>query len=117
MIDIDKLVAQLKKFDALRDDDTIETGAVECIQPQYADEWPTQLEPSVRNALLDIGIPRPYRHQTKAIAKSLDGLDVVMESPTASGKTLAFTVPMLNSLVRHPGSHALMIYPMKTTCI
>ena len=36
-----------------------------------------------------------------------------MESPTASGKTLAFTAPMLHSLVRNEGSYALMIYPMK----
>ena len=49
----------------------------------------------------------------EAIRKSLSGADVVLESPTASGKTLAFTVPMLNTLVRNRGSHALMIYPMK----
>ena len=36
-----------------------------------------------------------------------------LESPTASGKTLAFTAPMLHKLVSNKGSHALMIYPMK----
>lgn len=36
-----------------------------------------------------------------------------MESPTASGKTLGFAVPMLDVLIRERGSHALMIYPMK----
>ena len=113
MIDIEKLVAQLKSFDALRGEDKINTGTVERIQPIYANDWPTQLEPSIRDALIDIGIPRLYQHQADAIDKSLDCADVVLESPTASGKTLAFTVPMLNSLVRHPGSHALMIYPMK----
>lgn len=38
---------------------------------------------------------------------------MVLESPTASGKTLAFTVPMLDTLVRDRSAHALMIYPMK----
>ena len=113
MIDIAQLQTQLKEFDALRDDDEIKTGTVERIQPQYADEWPAQLDSSVRNVLINSGIPKPYQHQADAISKSLSGADVVLESPTASGKTLAFTAPMLHSLVRNEGSHALMIYPMK----
>ena len=36
----------------------------------------------------------------------------MLESPTASGKTLAFTVPLLDSLLRNPAAHALMIYQM-----
>ena len=40
MIDIEKLVAQLKSFDALRGDDKINTGTVERIQPKYANDWP-----------------------------------------------------------------------------
>ena len=59
------------------------------------------------------GIPRLYQHQADAIEKSLSGADVVLESPTASGKTAAFAAPMLDTLIRNPGSHALMIYPMK----
>lgn len=110
MPDIAKLIKQLKDFDALRDDDKIKTGTVDRIEPQYADEWPAQLHPSVRDSLSTI---RPYRHQADAIVKSLSGIDVVMESPTASGKTLAFTASMLDSLMPNKGSHALMVYPMK----
>ena len=110
MADVARLIEQLKEFDALRDDDKIKTGTVDRIEPQYADEWPAQLHLPVRDALATI---RPYRHQADAIIKSLSGVDVVMESPTASGKTLAFTVPMLDSLMINKGSHALMIYPMK----
>lgn len=113
MIDIERLKDQLKEFDALRDDDTMRTGTVERIEPQYADGWPAQLDLSIRDALCDVGVPRPYQHQADAISRVLEGVDVVLESPTASGKTLAFTVPMLDSLVCNPGSHALMIYPMK----
>ena len=113
MIDIAQFKEQLKKFDGLRDDDEIQTGTVECIQPQYAQEWPSELHPSVRNALIHAGITTPYKHQAEAISKSLNGADIVLESPTASGKTLAFAAPMLDALVRNPGSHALMIYPMK----
>ena len=105
---------KLKVFYALRDDDVVMTGVVDRIHPKYSVEWPTQLDLSVRQAVrVDVGIDKPYQHQAEAIRKSLDGADVVLESPTASGKTLSFTVPMLHSLKCSPGSHALMIYPMK----
>ena len=112
-IDADRLLARLKEFDALRDSDEVKTGVLERIRPALADDWPAQLDSSVRNALVKSGIALPYQHQADAISKSLSGADVVLESPTASGKTLAFAAPMLHSLVRNEGSHALMIYPMK----
>ena len=113
MIDVEKITAQLTEHDALRDSDTIKTGVVERIQPQHASDYPAQLDSLVREALVSAGISRPYQHQADAIARSLDGVDVAMESPTASGKTLAFTAPMLHTLVRNESAHALMIYPMK----
>ena len=112
-LNVDHLIDRLRDFDALRASDTIRRGTVDRIRPAYADEWPRQLNPDVRNALDRAGIPHPYQHQADAIAKSLSGADVVLESPTASGKTLAFAAPLLHSLKENPGSHALMIYPMK----
>ena len=112
-MDIEDFLEWLRKFDALRDNDDVRTGSVERIQPQHADKWPSGLNSRVRNALDRIGMGKPYNHQFDAVSKSLDGADVVLESPTASGKTLAFTVPMLHALQTNPGSHALMIYPMK----
>ncbi len=113
MLDIERFEARLKKFDALRDSDKIERGTIERIQPKFANEWPAQLNPAVREALVQGGIPRLYQHQADAITKSLNGSDVVMESPTASGKTLSFVAPMLHQLKQNRDSHALMIYPMK----
>ena len=112
-MDLGQFQAKLIEFDALRDEDEIRRGVVDRIEPQYASEWPAELDSSVRDALINAGIRTPYQHQVEAIRKSLQGYDVVLESPTASGKTLAFTAPMLHSLVRNEGSHALMIYPMK----
>ena len=113
-MDIENLMERLREFDALRSGDDVRTGSVERIQPQHADEWPAELHPSVRDALDRIGMGKPYKHQFDAVSKSMNGADVVLESPTASGKTLAFTVPMLHALKTNPRpSHALMIYPMK----
>ena len=112
-LDIDRFVDKLREFDALRDADSVNRGCLDRIQPAFADEWPTILNPQVRDSLVSAGIPRTYHHQAEAIARSLSGSDVVMESPTASGKTLSFTAPMLHALKQEPGSHAMMIYPMK----
>lgn len=112
-INIERFLARLEEFDALRDADTVNRDTVDRIEPGYATTWPDQLNSSVRNALVQVGIPQPYQHQAEAIVKSLGGADVVMESPTASGKTLAFTAPMLHSLKQDKGTHALMVYPMK----
>ena len=117
MTGIKQLMMQLKEFDALRDGDNIAKDTLDRIQPQYVDGSPAQLHTAVRDALDQMGIPGLYRHQAEAIRKSLDGVDVVMESPTASGKTLAFATPMLDALIRNPGSHALMIYPMKALAL
>ena len=107
---IDKLYAA----HALHQADKIEHRMVDRIKPEFVESWPNDVHPSLSKALREvIGIPAPYTHQSEAISRSLRELDVVMESPTASGKTLAFTVPMLDAIVRNRGSHALMIYPMK----
>ena len=112
-VEIDRLLSKLKEFDALRDSDRINRNEVNRIQAAYAEEWPSQLNLAVRNALLAAGIQKPYQHQADAITKALNGVDVVMESPTASGKTLAFVAPMLHTLKQKPDSHAMMLYPMK----
>ena len=107
-VDVDRFLDRLKEFDAIREADTIKRGTVDRIMPKHADEWPRQLDPAVRKAIVASGITLPYQHQVDAIAKALSGADVVMESPTASGKTLAFAAPMLHSLKQNPGSHAMM---------
>jgi DEAD/DEAH box helicase domain-containing protein len=54
-----------------------------------------------------------YQHQAEAINHVRDGDNVVIATPTASGKTLAFNIPVLEALKRDPEACALYIYPMK----
>ena len=112
-MDIESVEARLRELGALRNDDQINRGTLDRIEPSYDEDWPKELHPSIRKVLIEKGVQRPYKHQAEAIRKSLNGADVVLESPTASGKTLAFVTPMLDALLRNEGSHALMIYPMK----
>ena len=112
-MDISLLLERLREYGALHDGDKIVPGELDRMEPAFADDWPDVINPVVRNAIVDAGISRPYLHQADAIVKALSGADVVMESPTASGKTLAFVAPMLHMLKQDSTAHAMMIYPMK----
>lgn len=112
-MDFESFRTRLYEFDALREGDEINQDVVDYIEPKAAPAWPRELSSPVRHALESNGIRTPYLHQAQAVTKSLLGNDLVLESPTASGKTYAFTAPMLDTLLRDPNSHALMIYPMK----
>lgn len=105
-------IGKLYAINALHQEDTINCDTMDRIEPAFAESWPDAVHPSLGRALREeIGIPAPYTHQAEAISRSLRGLDVVMESPTASGKTLAFAVPMLDAIVRNSRSHALYDLP------
>ncbi|NIQ05384.1 MAG: DEAD/DEAH box helicase [Candidatus Korarchaeota archaeon] len=54
-----------------------------------------------------------YTHQAKAIELIRDGSDVIITTPTASGKTLAFNIPILERLREKKAAKALYIYPTK----
>jgi DEAD/DEAH box helicase domain-containing protein len=64
-------------------------------------------------ALHAIGIPAPYSHQARAIAASLAGDDVVLTTPTASGKTLCFNAPVLDAILADASARALFLFPTK----
>jgi DEAD/DEAH box helicase domain-containing protein len=74
---------------------------------------PHKLHPDVRSVLRESGIERLYSHQADALAHALSGRDVVVATPTASGKTLTYVLPLLHDLHSNPGAHALCIFPLK----
>ena len=71
---------------------------------------PDELDPRVRNA---IGVPQLYAHQRAAWDAAANGEHVLVTTGTASGKTLAFNLPVLDELARQPKSRALYLYPTK----
>ena len=76
----------------------------------YAD---IELDAPVADALRARGIERLYSHQVEAILHVRAGRNVVVVTGTASGKTLCYTVPILEALVRDPAATVLCIYPTK----
>jgi len=74
---------------------------------------PDALAPEVARALRARGIERLYAHQTRAIQAAVAGQHVVIATPTASGKSVAFHAPVLQSLCEDPSARAIYIYPTK----
>ena len=78
----------------------------------YAD-MPTGLAPRLVSALKSKGITRLYAHQVRAIEEAQAGRHVVIATPTASGKSLCFHVPVLGALGQDPTTRAIYLYPTK----
>ena len=119
---MDTLLDELRKFDALRDSegglDELGEASLGNVSPTYAGGKVFDLlSPPIAKALRDRGMDRLYQHQADAIQKAIAGSNVVLQAPTASGKTLSFAVPMLEKLISEQNAHALMIYPTKALAL
>lgn len=76
-------------------------------------EFPERVSLKLVNVLKHRGISRLYSHQAEAIRFILDGKHVVVVTPTASGKTLCYNLPVLQSILEHPETRALYLFPTK----
>ena len=76
-------------------------------------ETPPGLHPALTRALKRRGIEQLYSHQAEAIAQALGGRSVAVVTPTASGKTLCYTLPALHALLSDANATALYIFPTK----
>ena len=74
---------------------------------------PSDLHPKVREALAKQGIEQLYVHQAEAWKVAQRGENLIVTTGTASGKTLAFNLPVLDALAREPKNRALYLYPTK----
>ncbi len=67
----------------------------------------------LRAALAHRGIERLYTHQADAFEQTAAGRNVVIVTPTASGKTLCYNLPVLNLLLGDDGARAMYVFPTK----
>ena len=80
--------------------------------PQYAG-FPDWLHPRLVEVVRATGVERLYTHQREAIELVGAGRNVVIQTPTASGKTLCYNLPVLDAVLRDPDSRALYLFPTK----
>jgi DEAD/DEAH box helicase domain-containing protein len=74
---------------------------------------PEAVHAELRTALLRQGIRELYAHQAQAWEAAERGEHLIVTTGTASGKTLAFNLPVLSKLAAEPKSRALYLYPTK----
>jgi DEAD/DEAH box helicase domain-containing protein len=75
--------------------------------------YPEGTDPRLRTALSVRGVEQLYTHQAEAFEHVLGGRNVVMITPTASGKTLCYNAPVLNAILKDPSTRALYLFPTK----
>jgi DEAD/DEAH box helicase domain-containing protein len=76
-------------------------------------DMPAWLDARIVRGLASRGIERLYTHQAEAIEAVHAGEDVVVVTPTASGKTLCYALPALQAIADDPASRALFLFPTK----
>jgi DEAD/DEAH box helicase domain-containing protein len=79
----------------------------------HYDEFPPALRSELRQALERRGIDKLYSHQRECFDRVRSGENVVVVTPTASGKTLCYNLPVLDTVLREPEARALYLFPTK----
>ncbi len=82
-------------------------------RPARYTPWPTGLDSRLVEAARAQGIEQLFTHQAQAVEAALRGENVVVVTGTASGKTLCYNLPVLNTLLREPSARALYLFPTK----
>ncbi len=75
--------------------------------------YPDGLDPRLRAALETRGLRQLYCHQAEAYQRVSAGEHIVVTTPTASGKTLCYNLPVLDAILKDSGSRALYLFPTK----
>jgi DEAD/DEAH box helicase domain-containing protein len=109
------LSGAIERFQQWMADPESPVRAVRC-QParpgEFAD-FPESLAPPLRKALVARKIDRLYTHQAEAFSHVAAGRHVAVVTPTASGKTLCYNLPVLNGLLADPNARAMYLFPTK----
>jgi len=110
-MNVDQLIQKLKK----------DPSFMECVtswevmpaqEGRYAD-FPPQMDPRICQVLKERGIHRLYTHQAESFVAAEAKQDFVVVTPTASGKTMCYNLPILSALLKNPDARALYLFPTK----
>src|SRR4029450_658055 len=98
---------------------SLETGPLTPALPHFEARpavfapFPSSLDPRIVESLRARGIEQLYSHQARALDVVSEGDHLVIVPPTASGKPLCYTLPVLQALLQQPDSRVLYLFPTK----
>lgn len=109
--DLETLVSEL------RSDQEFMEGVASWLEiPEIPGDYrdlPADLRPELREGLTRRGIPKLYSHQAQAYEGVRNRQSTVIVTPTASGKTLSYNLPILQTILEQPETRALYLFPTK----
>jgi DEAD/DEAH box helicase domain-containing protein len=76
-------------------------------------DYPDDVHPALRQALVDKGFGRLFSHQRSSWEALKEGKHIVVVTPTASGKTLCYNLPVLDAILKDPSTRAMYLFPTK----
>ncbi len=82
------------------------------VEAAYA-PFPESIDPRLKAAFASRGVHQLYTHQAEAFDHVINGRQVVVTTPTASGKTLCYNLPVLDRILKNPATRALYLFPTK----
>ncbi len=82
-------------------------------RPARTVPYSSRFDGRLREALRRAGIDALYTHQAQAAEAALAGRNAVVVTPTASGKTLCYNLPVLQTILEDPSARALYLFPTK----
>ncbi len=106
-----------KVLDAFREGRRFRSGVtlwkVSEPEPARYGEFPSGIDQRLRSVLSSSGIEQLYSHQSEAVEAILSGKHTVVVTPTATGKTLCYALPIAQRILDDPNSRALLLFPTK----
>ncbi|MBI3679986.1 MAG: DEAD/DEAH box helicase [Acidobacteria bacterium] len=109
---LDAILAQLREWKAQPNSPVRGIHHIPSRPGEFAD-FPETLDASILRMLERRGIARLYSHQRDAFDRIAAGQNVVIVTPTASGKTLCYNLPVWNHLLDDPNARAFYLFPTK----
>ena len=110
-MNVDQLAEKLRR-DNLFMENVVRWEELPAREACYGD-YPIGLDERLRPVLRQRGVQQLYSHQANSIAATMRGEDVVVVTPTASGKTMCYNLPVLDSILKNPDARALYLFPTK----
>ena len=110
-MNVDQLADKLRR-DNLFMENVVRWEVMPARPAQYA-PFPQGLDARLIPVLQKRGIHQLYTHQAHAVDEVLSGRDVVVVTPTASGKTMCYNLPVLSAILNNEDARALYLFPTK----
>jgi DEAD/DEAH box helicase domain-containing protein len=107
------VAVEIARWESLLEDEEVVYRGLEPARDARTEPLPKDLDPRVASSLAANGITSLFVHQAEAWEAARRGENVVVTTGTASGKSLAFNLPVLDAIAREPKTRALYLYPTK----